>query len=351
MKLRTETLTLHLRTPFRIAHGVSETRQSVIVYLDDAIGEAALAPYYGVTPEQVIAYLADPRVKDILGDDLLLREDILCRLPPGPMPARAAIDIALHDLAGKRLGAPLYRLWGLNPARAPLSSFTIGLESDEAALRQKLHEAAHYPVLKLKLGSGSLEIDEATVRMARAELPGAQLCVDANAGWSVREAAQVIPRLAEYGLLFIEQPLARDDLEGWRNLRALLPAGAPPLIADESAHTAKDILPLVGAADGINIKLAKAGGLREAQRMIQVARAFDMKVMIGCMVESAVGVTAAAHLAPLVDFADLDGNLLVSNDPFTGVHMQDGRLALPDGPGLGVARALPAAPPVEAQRR
>ena len=338
--IQTEILTLHLRTPFRIAHGVSTTRQSVIVHLPDgALGEAALAPYYGVTPEHVVAYLADPRVEAALGDDLLLREDILDRLPPGPAPARAALDIALHDLAGKRLGAPLYRLWGLNPARAPLSSYTIAIEADEAALRQKLREAAHFPVLKLKLGSGSLDVDEAAVRTARAELPNAQLCVDANAGWSVSEAAAVIPRLAAYGLLFVEQPLARDNLDGWRELRRRLPAGMPPLIADESAHTSRDLPPLAGAADGINIKLAKAGGLREAWRMIQLARALDLRVMIGCMVESAVGVTAAAHLAPLVDYADLDGNLLVSNDPYRGAQMQAGVLTLPDSPGLGVTRA------------
>ena len=340
MTLRTEILTLHLRTPFRIAHGVSESRQSVIVHLPDgALGEAALAPYYGITPEHVLAYLANPQVEAALGGDPMLREDILDALPPGPMPARAALDIALHDLAGKRLGVPLYRLWGLNPARAPLSSFTIGQERDARALRQKLREAAHYPVIKLKLGSGSATTDEATVRIAREELPGAQLCVDANAGWSVDEAVAIIPRIAEYGLLFVEQPLARDDLEGWRALRPRLPQDAPFLIADESVHTTRDIPPLVGSADGINIKLAKSGGLREAWRMIQVARAFDMRVMIGCMVESAVGVTAAAHLAPLVDYADLDGNLLVTDDPFTGVVMHNGLLTLPDAPGLGVTRA------------
>lgn len=350
MQLRTEILTLHLRTPFRIAHGVSETRQSVIVYLEDAVGEAALAPYYGVTPEHVIAYLSDPRVEAALDGDLLLREDILDRLPPGPMPARAALDVALHDFAGKRLGAPLYRLWGLNPGRMPRSSFTISQETDEAALRQRLHEAADYPILKLKLGTGDLDADLRMVRIAR-EATNAQLCVDANAGWSVDEAADIIPRLAGFGLLFVEQPLARDDIAGWHKLRARLPADMPPLIADESAHMTKDIPPLAGAADGVNIKLAKSGGLREAWRMVQVARAFDMKVMLGCMVESAVGVTAAGHLAPLVDFADLDGNLLVSNDPFDGLRMRAGELALPNDAGLGVKRVLPSAHPVEPQMK
>ncbi len=338
LTLQAEPLTLTLRTPFKVAHGASAVRENVLVRLDGgALGEAALPPYYGVDAGQVIAYLARPKVAALLEGDPIYREDILNALPAGPKAAQAALDIALHDLAGRRLRVPLYRIWGLNPARAPLSSFTVGLEEDEAAFREKVRDAAHYPILKLKLGSGSLDFDEALVRIAR-EATRARLCVDANAGWRVAEAARIIPRLAQDELLFIEQPIARDDIAGWRHLRAMLAAtDTPPLIADESVHTGADIPSLAGAADGINIKLAKAGGLREALRMVHLARAFGMLVMVGCMVESAVGVTAAAHLAPLADYADLDGNLLVRDDPFRGVEMaRDGVLHLPDGPGLGV---------------
>ncbi|MBN1284440.1 MAG: dipeptide epimerase [Anaerolineae bacterium] len=337
--LTTEPITLTLKTPFKIAHGTSATRHNVIVHLGAALGEAALAPYYGVTAADVIAYIESPQVAAALGDDLMQREDILDRLPAGPSAARAAIDMALHDRAARQMGVPLYRLWGLNPARAPLSSFTIGMEEDEAVLREKIREAAGFPILKLKLGSGSLDADVATVRIAREETD-ARLCVDANAGWTPQETAKMVERLAPYDLLFIEQPIAQDDLAGWHDLHRLIPGDAPPLIADESVHNSRDIFPLAGAVDGINIKLAKAGGLREAWRMIQVARGFGIKVMLGCMVESAVGVTAAAHLAPLVDYADLDGNLLVADDPFKGARLgRDGRIGLPEGPGLGVTRA------------
>lgn len=340
-RLKTESITLSLKTPFEIAHGVSATRQSVIVSLDGALGEAALAPYYGVSADDVIACIESPAVAEALGDDLMLREDILTRLQAMPCmstPALAALDMALHDWAGKRLGVPLYRWWGLNPARIPRSSFTIGMEKDQALLREKLRDAAGFPILKLKLGSGDLDVDTAVVRIAH-EVTGARLCVDANAAWTPEETALMVARLAPYDLLFIEQPIARHDREGWQNLRQLVPANSPLLIADESIHTAKDILPLVGAVDGINIKLAKSGGLREAWRMLQIARSLGLKVLLGCMVESSVGVTAAAHLAPLVDFVDLDGNLLIAEDPFDGARMdRDGVLTLPDGPGLGVTR-------------
>lgn len=336
MNIQAEPITLELETPFRIAHGTSTARHNVLLHVGDGVGEAAIAPYYATKPEDVIAYAGSPEVADCLDGDPALLEDLLDRLPPGPPPARAALDMALHDLWGQRLRLPLYRLWGLNPARAPISSYTIGM-ADEAEFRARLRDAGGYPLLKLKLGTGSLEMDEALVRVAREESE-ATLCVDANAAWSADEALKIIPRLAGYRLLFVEQPLGNDDFEGWHRLKAELPPDMPPLIADESAHEPLDVLQLFHAADGINIKLAKCGGLREARRMIALARTLGMKVMLGCMVESAVGVTAAAHLAPLVDFADLDGNLTVTNDPYQGVGWERGRLILPEGPGLGVRR-------------
>lgn len=336
MKIKAEPLTLSLRTPFRIAHGTSTTRQNVLVRIEDGVGVAAIVPYYATTVEDVIAYVDSPQLAESLGDDPAMLEDMLDRLPPGPAPARAAIDMALHDLWGKHLGMALWRLWGLNPGRAPLSSHTLGI-AEEDEFRQRVREVHDLPILKIKLGTGRLDKDEALVRIARQET-AARLCVDANAAWTVEEALAIIPKLAAYDLLFIEQPLAQHDLDGWRRLASSLSAEHPPLIADESVHDAQDILKLAGAADGINIKLAKCGGLREARRMIALARTLGMKVMLGCMVESSVGVTAAGHLAPLVDYADLDGNLTVDNDPYQGMRWEKGKLELPILPGLGVVR-------------
>lgn len=335
MRLTAEPITLELRTPFRIAHGVSNARHNVLVHLGDGVGEAALTPYYATTQADVVTYVQALDADTIFGDDPLALEDVLDRLPPGPPQARAALDIALHDCWARRIGRPLYQLWGLNPARAPISSITLGIPQSGPELRQRLRAREGWPLFKLKLGSGSLEGDEAIVRAARSET-GAQLCVDANSAWTVEEAARIIPRLAAYDLLFIEQPLQRTDIQDWHRLRAQLPAGLPPLIADESVQCFEDILALAAAADGVNIKLAKVGGLRAARHAIALARALNMRVMLGCMVETAVGVTAATHLAPLVDYADLDGNLDVLNDPYIGATLDKGRLHLPDGPGLGV---------------
>jgi len=337
MRIQVEPVALRLSTPFRIAHGVSTQRDNVLVHIDGGVGVAAITPYYPAQVPDVLAYVNEARTRQALEGDIRFLADVLDALPPGPAPARAAVDIALHDLWAQSLNQPLYRLWGLNPARAPHSTFTISM-AEEDEFRQRLRDAAAYPLLKIKLGSGSLEQDEALVRMAR-EASSARLCVDANAAWTVDQAAEIIPRLAAYDLMFIEQPLAQHDIPGWHALAGRLPGGMPPLIADESIHDSRDILPLHGAADGINIKLAKCGGLREAQRMIALARTLGMKVMLGCMIESVVGVTAAAHLAPLVDFADLDGFLTVTNDPYEGgVRWENGRLGLSDAPGLGVRR-------------
>ena len=341
MMLTIEPITLNLKTPFRIAHGTSVARHNVLVHLGDGVGEGALAPHYGYSQADVAAYLQSLDVDALLGGDPLALEDSLDRLPPGPSPARAAIDIALHDHWARQLDQPLYRLWGLNPMQAPLSSLTIGITEGEDELRQRVRAAANFTILKLKLGAGSLEADEAIVRVAcREKGSDVRLCVDANSAWRIDEAARIIPRLAAYDLLFVEQPIPGAKAEDWHRLRRLLPDGLPPLIADESVQRASDIPALAGAADGINIKLAKAGGLREARRMIALARVLNMQVMLGCMVESSVGITAAAQLAPLVDFADLDGNLDVVNDPYVGVKIECGRLHLPQEPGLGVIRAF-----------
>jgi L-Ala-D/L-Glu epimerase len=339
LRLIPEPITLDLAIPFSIAHGTSTARHNVLVHLGDGIGEAALPPYYGVSQRDVIAYVQSINPETLLDADPLALEEALDRLPPRPAPARAAVDVALHDHWARQLGYPLYRLWGLSPAQAPVSSWTIPITTDGDELRRRVRSAAAFPILKLKLGSGDLGTDETIVRIAREETD-ARLCVDANSGWSLDEAAAIIPRLAAYDLLFIEQPLPQHGIDLWHQLRARLPTGMPPLIADESVQQAADIPALAGAADGINIKLAKAGGLREARRMITLARVLEMQVMIGCMVETSVGVTAAAQLAPLVDYADLDGNLLLVRDPYAGATLHAGRLSLPDEPGLGVSPAL-----------
>jgi L-alanine-DL-glutamate epimerase-like enolase superfamily enzyme len=257
-------------------------------------------------------------------------EDLLSALPPGSQAARAAVDMALHDLVGKRLGTPLYRLLGLNPQRVPETSLTIGLGAVEE-VQAKAREATGFPILKLKLDSDS-EHSLALARSVRA-VSDARLVADANCAWTADQAMKLIPALADLGLEWIEQPLPEDDLEGMRRVREASPL---PVFADEPVRTALDIPRLARCVDGVNIKVQKAGGLREAWRMIAVARAHDLQVMLGCMVETSVGITAAAHLAPLVDWADLDGTLLIRDDPFSGLQVESGRLLLPNRPGLGV---------------
>ena len=338
MTLTAEPLPLRLRTPFRIAHGVSAERTNVLVRLGDGIGEGALPPYYPTSLDEALNALNTLDLEAWQGDAPLAPEHLLDRLPALPAPARAALDLALHDHWARTLGQPLYRLWGLDPAQTPPSSLTLSIPEDDDALRQQARDRAHLPTLKLKLGTGDLERDEALVRIAREEVGAdVQLGVDANSAWNVEQAAQIIPRLAAYNLLYVEQPIGAGDIRDWHRLRDRLPAsGMPPLIADESVQGASSIFPLAGGADGINIKLTKAGGLREARRMIAVARTLGMQVMLGCMVESSAGVTAAAHLAPLADFVDLDGHLDVMGDPFEGVRWENGRLSLPERPGLGL---------------
>jgi len=219
---------------------------------------------------------------------------------------------------------------GLDPTASPPTSFTIAIPPDEATLRERVREAAGYPVLKIKLGSSW---DERIVRIVREMEPGKVLRVDANAAWTPKHALHMIPILQELGVEFVEQPLPGHDVEGLRFVRE---RSALPIIADESCLVSTDIPRLAGAVDGINIKLAKCGGLREALRMIATARAHDMSVMCGCMVESSLGITAAAQLAPLLDYADLDGAELVVNDPYLGATIDGGVISLPAGAGLGV---------------
>jgi L-alanine-DL-glutamate epimerase-like enolase superfamily enzyme len=332
LQLTIEPLTLDLRTTFRIAHGASDQRHNVLTHLEEGVGEGAAVPYYGETQAGIMAYLE--RAAGVLGEDPFLIEELLNRLPAGSPAARAAVDIALHDLWGQRLGQPLYRLFGLNPQTLPLTSFTIAIDTPEMMAERA--RQCQYPVIKIKLGS---QQDEAIVAAIRS-VTGARLRVDANAGWGREEAARIIPRLSAYDLELVEQPLPPGDIEGLRELRRSLRSQGvlTPVFADESARTAREVAALAGAVDGVVVKLMKSGGIREALRAIHTARALEMQVMMSCMIESSVGVTAAAHLAPLCDYADLDGPLLIRNDPYTGLQYEGSRLILPAGPGLGVRR-------------
>jgi L-Ala-D/L-Glu epimerase / N-acetyl-D-glutamate racemase len=340
VKLEHEIVTVRTRYPFIIARGGSSEYKTVCVRVTDrdggcGWGEAAPSRYYGETPESVVAALG--RIAPVLeGADPWSLETIeaeMGRAIGRNGSARSAVSAALHDLAAKRLGIPLYRMWGLDPSQAPPSSFTIALAPDEEELRRRVEEAAEYPILKVKLGS---ERDEEIIRTVRLAAPNKTLRVDANAAWRPKQALAMIERLLDYDVEFVEQPLPAHDLEGLRYVRERSPL---PIVADESCIVASDIPKLAGAVDGINIKLSKCGGLREALRMIATARAHDMMVMCGCMIETSLGISAAAHFAPLLDCADLDGAALLANDPFRGATISGGRIRIPDGPGLGVERA------------
>jgi L-alanine-DL-glutamate epimerase-like enolase superfamily enzyme len=254
------------------------------------------------------------------------------RRVPGEWAGKAAIDIALMDWVGQTLGIPLYTYFGLDPKDTPLTTFSIGIDTPEIT-KQKTREAADFPILKVKVG---LATDEPTIEAVRS-VTKKPLRVDANEGWKDKEeAVRKINWLEKMGVEFIEQPMPAEMIEETRWVRGRVHI---PIIADEACQRASDIPKLKDAFDGVNVKLDKSGGMLEAERMIQVAKALGMKTMLGCMVSSSVTVTAAAHLSPLVDYADLDGNLLISNDPFRGVVVEKGKLVLPGGAGLGLRGA------------
>ena len=254
------------------------------------------------------------------------------RQMPGQFAAKAALDIALMDWVGKKLNSPLYRMLGLDPADTPLTTFSIGIDNPETT-RQKVLEADPFPVLKIKVG---LNTDEETIAAVRSTTKK-PLRVDANEGWKDKEeAVRKINWLESQGVEFVEQPMPADMIEETRWVRNRVHL---PIIADEAAVNARTIPKLADAYDGVNVKLDKCGGIQQALQMIYVAKALGMRTMLGCMVSSSVSVTAAAHLSPLVDYADLDGNLLVANDPYLGVTVRQGKLILPSEPGLGVKPA------------
>ena len=333
MHIDAKPIDLKLTVPFRISRNVQYTSPNAIVQINHeeftGLGEASPAEYYGESLETVLACVS--LFAGNLGDDPFALEDILNRLDEiiGLNPsAKAAVDMALYDIVGKMLNVPLYKLLGLNPANAAHTSFTIGLDTPENMAKKALL-ARDYPILKIKVGTKQdIEIIEA-IR----DVSSATIRVDANTGWTPKEAIRNINALAPYNIQFVEQPVVAHDLAGLKLIRDNVPV---PIIADESCVTVDDIPRVAGCVDGINIKLMKCGGIRHALKMIHTARAHNLQVMIGCMIESSLAITAAAHLTPLVDYADLDGNLLIDNDPYSGVTVEKGKLILPDGPGLGV---------------
>lgn len=333
MKFRIENLKLILRHPFETAHGRVTSRTSVVLSIEDdalkGIGEAAACDYLRQTPDFSAAALAEME-SFVLPDAFELEETLSAlekHFPDNPA-ARCAVDVALHDLVGKKLGVPLYRYFGLSAGEARKTSFTIGIDSLEK-VAEKVGEAEEYSILKVKLGNRD---DMDIIRRVR-DLTDQTIRVDANAAWCYEEAVAKMKVLAELGVEFVEQPLGRGDIEGHVRLKA---DAILPIILDESVQTSRDIPRFAAACDGINIKLTKCGGLREAMRMVSTARAFGLKVMLGCMIESSIGITAAAHLLPLADYLDLDGNLLIANDPFHGVISAYGEMLLPSRPGLGL---------------
>jgi L-alanine-DL-glutamate epimerase-like enolase superfamily enzyme len=265
-------------------------------------------------------------------DSPLLLEDILNytdSIEQGNTSAKCAVDLALHDWVGKKLGVPLYKLWGLNPDKTAKCSFTIAIDSKEV-VEQKVHEAEEYPILKVKVG---LDNDKEMITTIRS-ITDKVLYVDANEGWKDKHLAlERIKWLKDQNVEFVEQPMPADQFD---DIKWLRDRSDLPLIADESVLRLSEVPKLAEAFDGINIKLMKCTGVREAMRMISTAKALNMKIMMGCMIETAVGVSAGAHLSPLLDYADLDGNVLITNDPFEGVRNIRGELKLNNKPGLGV---------------
>ena len=326
---------INLRHTWTTTMSSSQYRDTIYVrYTRDGItghGEGAPIVRYNESAES--ARKAVDSVRELLvSADPWQFEKVMAQVfdrVKGEYAGKAAIDIALLDWVGQKLGVPLYRYFGLDPKDAPVTTFSIGIDTPEIT-RQKVREAAAYPILKVKVG---LDTDEATIEAIRS-VTDKPLRVDANEGWKDKETAvRKINWLATKGVEFVEQPMAADRLDDlhWVKQRSHL-----PLIGDESAQRASDIPKLVGIFDGINVKLDKAGGILEAYKELQIAKALGFKTMLGCMVSTSVSVTAAAHLAPLVNYADLDGNLLISNDPFSGVKVENGKLILPNRPGLGL---------------
>lgn len=325
---------LQLKHVFTVASNSRSSTPVVLVALAFegymGFGEASMPPYLGESHESVLSFLESV---DLSGfDSPFLTEDILTYVDgirAGNTAAKASVDIALHDLLGKMMNQPWYKIWGYNPENTPYTSFTIGIDEPDV-VRKKVAEAEPYKLLKVKLGLDSDRRMIATIR----ELTDKPICVDVNQGWKNKEQAlEMAHWLAEQGVVFIEQPMPKElvDENAWLTERSPVPT-----IADEAIQRLSDVHSAKGVYSGINIKLMKCTGLREAKRMVELARELDLKVMLGCMTETSCAISAAAQLAPVVDWADLDGALLISNDLYEGMWIEDGKIRLSERSGIGI---------------
>lgn len=325
---------LKLRHSFNLAKYSRTTTPDVLIQLEyDGIigyGEASMPPYLGESVESVTAFLSSLDLSQFT-DPFRIEEihEYLDSVAPDNRAAKASVDIALHDLLGKIMGQPWYKIWGLSPEKAPDTSFTIGIDTAEV-VRKKVDEADPYNVLKVKMG---LDNDKELVEIIRSKTDR-PICVDANQGWNSKEQAlEMCHWLAERNCLFVEQPMPKEmiDETAWVRERSPL-----PIIADEFLQRLPDVRRAAEAYDGINIKLMKSTGMHEAYKMAVLAKSLGMKVMLGCMTETSCAVSAASQLAPMVDWTDLDGNLLIANDCFDGMKIVNGKVTIPDRPGIGV---------------
>lgn len=328
---------LKLKHVFTVASYSRSTTPDVQVEIEyegvTGYGEASMPPYLGQTVDTVMAFLKKVNLEQF--DDPFQLDDILTYvdgISPGDTAAKAAVDIALHDLVGKLLGAPWYKIWGLTKEKAPSTTFTIGIDTPEVMRQKTLEVAGQFNILKVKLGR---ENDKEMIQTIRS-VSNLPIAIDANQGWKDKHhALDMIHWLKDQGIVMIEQPMPKEQLDdtAWVTQQSPL-----PVFADESLQRLCDVAALRGAFNGINIKLMKCTGMREAWKMLTLARALDMRVMIGCMTETSCACSAAAQLSPAVDFADLDGNLLISNDRFRGMEVVKGKITLSDLPGIGVTK-------------
>jgi L-Ala-D/L-Glu epimerase len=336
VELRTRTAQLALAETFGIARG-SRTTQSVVqleLEHEGLVGRGEAAPVYyrGGSIESAAEFLTEA-APALIGNDPFALEEIGSRLADvdGEGAGKAALDAALHDWIGRRLGVPVWRLLGLSPV-APPTSYTISIDSIEGT-RDRARRARGFRALKIKVG-GSEDLDRLEAVRSETDVP---LRVDANEGWTLDSATELMPALVELGVELVEQPFPAADLDSFQGLREVRPR--PPVVIDEGCQDLADVAPVATYAEGINVKLAKSGGIREAVRMIHAARALGLHVMLGCMVESQLGVAPAAAIASLADWVDLDGHLLLADEPFSGLRLDHGRVLPGDGPGLGLTPA------------
>ncbi len=335
MNLSFEPYELQLRHAFNLAKSQRTTTPDVQVQIEyDGLvgyGEASMPPYLGESVDSVSQFLSKVDLTQFDPFDTENIHEYLESIAPDNRAAKASVDIALHDLTGKIMGQPWYKIWGLDLKKAPNTSITISWQDDPEEMRREIEETEGFKVVKVKMGLGH---DKELVERLR-EVSDVAICVDANQGWSDKgQALDMCEWLSERNCLFVEQPMPKEMLDETTWLRERSPL---PLIADEFLQRLPDVQRAAGAYDGINIKLMKSTGLHEAYKMAVLARALGMKVMLGCMTETSCAVTAAAQLAPMVDWADLDGNLLISNDRFDGIKIVDGQVTIPaDRPGIGV---------------